>query len=64
MATIKVSPKFQIVIPKDIRQQANIQPGQTMEIFHVGGIIELVPIRDMKSLRGSLPGLDTEVVRD
>ena len=33
MATIKVSPKFQIVIPKDIRQQANIQPGQTMEIF-------------------------------
>ena len=63
MTTVTVSPKFQVVIPKEIRQKAGIQPGQKLEVFRVDDIIELVPVKDMKSMRGSLPGLSTEVDR-
>ena len=64
MHTVTVSPKFQIVIPKAIRQRAGIQPGQKLEVFQLGGVIELAPVQDLKSLRGSLPGLNTDVERD
>jgi AbrB family looped-hinge helix DNA binding protein len=63
MTTVTVSPKFQVVIPKKVRQLAGIQPGQKLEVFRVGDIIELVPVRDVRSARGSLPGLSTEVDR-
>ncbi|MCF6284500.1 MAG: AbrB/MazE/SpoVT family DNA-binding domain-containing protein [Candidatus Hydrogenedentes bacterium] len=63
MSTVTVSPKFQVVIPKEIRQRAGIQPGQKLEVFRVGDIIELVPVKDLKTMRGSLPGLNTEVER-
>lgn len=64
MNLVTVSPKFQVVIPKNIRESAGIQPGQKLEVFRIGGIIELVPVRDMKMMRGSLPGLNTEVSRE
>ena len=64
MNTVTVSPKFQVVIPKDIRQRAGIRPGQKLEVFRVGGIIEMVPVKDVKTTRGSLPGLNTEVERE
>lgn len=60
MNRVTVSPKFQVVIPKNIRELAGIKPGQKLEVFRVGGIIELVPVRDVKAMRGSLPGLNTE----
>jgi AbrB family looped-hinge helix DNA binding protein len=63
MNTVTVSPKFQIVIPKHIRQLAGIQPGQKLEVFRIGDMIELVPVRDVRSMRGTLPGLDTDVER-
>ena len=63
MSTVTVSPKFQVVIPKEIRQKAGLRPGQKLEVFRVDDIIELAPVKDMKSMRGSLPGLNTEVDR-
>lgn len=63
MTLVTVSPKFQIVIPKEVRRQAGIRPGQKMAIFQVGDVIELAPVKDIKVLRGSLPGLNTEVDR-
>jgi AbrB family looped-hinge helix DNA binding protein len=64
MNTVMVSPEFQVVIPKDIRQLAGIRPGQKLEVFRVGGIIEMVPVDDIRSTRGSLPGLNTDVERE
>lgn len=64
MNTVTVSPEFQIVLPLDIRQQAGIEPGQKLEVFRIGEVIELAPVKAMTSLRGSLPGLDTEVERE
>lgn len=63
MNTVTVSPKFQIVIPKNIRQRAGIQPGQKLEVFRVGEVIELAPVKDIRTMRGSMPGLNTDVER-
>jgi len=63
MNTVTVSPKFQVVIPKDIRQRAGIRPGQKLEVFRVGEVIELAPVKDIRTMRGSMPGLNTDVER-
>ncbi len=63
MNTVTVSPKSQVVIPKAIRESAGLQPGQKLEVFRAGGIIEMVPVKDIKTMRGSLPGLVTQVER-
>lgn len=64
MNTVTVSPEFGIIFPEEIRQDIGIQPGQKLEIFRVGEIIELAPVKPIQSLRGSLPGLDTTIHRE
>lgn len=63
MSMVTVSPKFQIVIPKQVRQSAKLRPGQKLEVFRIGDVIEITPVVDVKTMRGSLPGLNTEVDR-
>jgi len=64
MAAVKVSPKFQVVIPKEIRDSMGLKPGQRVEMIEYDGRIELIPIGPMRKLRGSLKGIDTDVPRD
>ena len=64
MTTLTVSPKFQVVIPKAIREALAIQPGQKVQALRYGNRIELIPIRSMEEARGFLPGLDTTVERE
>lgn len=64
MPIVKVSPKFQVVIPKEIRENSGIKVGSKMDIFVYDGRIELVPIKSIKSLKGSLSGIDTTIHRD
>lgn len=64
MTTVSVSPKFQIVIPKAIREALNIQPGQRVQVIQYQNRIELIPIRPVKLARGFLKGIDTTVNRD
>lgn len=64
MTTVSVSPKFQIVIPKAIREALDIQPGQKVQIISYQNRIELIPIRSMKKVRGFLKGIDTSVERE
>lgn len=63
MISVTVSPKFQIVIPKAIREAMNIQPGQKVQLIQYQNRIELIPIRSMKEARGFLKGIDTSVER-
>ena len=56
MATVTVSPKYQIVIPKDVRERLVMAPGDKIEVIQLEGRIELIPVRSAKSLKGFLKG--------
>ncbi|MDQ1362911.1 MAG: hypothetical protein QG652_771 [Pseudomonadota bacterium] len=63
MNTVTVSPKFQIVIPKEIRDSLGIVSGQKIEVMTYQGRIELIPIQPMKKIRGFLKGINTNISR-
>ncbi len=64
MKTITISPKYQIVIPKDIRMGLKLKPGQKLQVIQVGDRIEYIPLKDIKKARGFLKGMDTEILRE
>jgi AbrB family looped-hinge helix DNA binding protein len=64
MATVRVSPKFQVVIPKEVRESMGLKPGQRLVVFRHENRIEMVPVEPIKKLRGFARGLDTAVPRD
>lgn len=64
METIKISPKYQVVIPRQVREAMDLKPGTRLQVVQFEDRIELIPVRTAKSLRGSLPGLNTQVARD
>jgi len=61
MQTVTVSPKYQVVIPKAIRESLHLRPGQKMQVVEYNGRIELIPERDITELRGFLKGINTEL---
>ena len=64
MQTVRVSPKFQVVIPLAVREAMGLKAGQRVEVIRLDDRIELIPVRPMKKMRGFLPGLDSRVARD
>jgi AbrB family looped-hinge helix DNA binding protein len=63
MQTVTVSPKFQVVIPKEIREAMRLRPGQKLKVVEYEGRIELIPDRDISELKGFLKGINTEFER-
>ena len=64
MTSVTVSPKYQIVIPKEIRESMGIVPGQKVQITSYQGRIEVIPLKPIKEMRGFLKGIDTTVLRE
>ena len=64
METLTISPKFQVVIPKAIRDLLELQPGQKVQAIAYNNRIELIPVRPPSELRGFLHGMDTQIERD
>lgn len=64
MAEVTVSPKYQIVIPKEIRESMGIVSGQKVQIMSYQGRIEVIPLKPIKQMRGFLKGIDTSVTRE
>jgi AbrB family looped-hinge helix DNA binding protein len=64
MSAVTVSPKYQVVIPKVIRERAGISPGDTLQVLSFDDRIELVRTRPMRDMRGFLRGLDPSFVRE
>jgi AbrB family looped-hinge helix DNA binding protein len=64
MAIVTVSPKYQIVIPKEVRESMGIVAGQKVQIMSYQGRIEVIPIKPMKEMKGFLKGIDTTVDRE
>jgi AbrB family looped-hinge helix DNA binding protein len=57
MAKTRVSPKYQVVIPKEIRDGLSLKPGQDLQVIRKGNVIMLVPDRPISAYRGVLRGL-------
>ncbi len=64
MQQVKVSPKFQVVIPKPVRESLGIRPGQSLQVVPYGDRIELVPMRAIAEMRGFLAGMDPRIERE
>ena len=64
MTAVTVSPKFQVVIPKEIRENMGIFSGQKIQLLMYKDRIELIPLKPMSEMKGFLQGIDTDVQRD
>lgn len=64
MSVVTVSPKFQVVIPRAIREAMGLEPGQKVQALHYQNRIEFIPVRSLRAMRGFLKGIDTTVPRD
>ena len=64
MPRVKVSPKFQVVIPLQVRETLQLKPGQQLEVLLYENRVELVPVQPMRKMRGFLKGIDTSVIRE
>jgi AbrB family looped-hinge helix DNA binding protein len=64
MKAVTVSSKFQVVIPREVRESMDLQPGTRMQVLQYENRIELIPIKEPKSLRGFIPGINTGVDRE
>jgi len=64
MTTVTVSPKYQVVIPKEIREELKLKPGQKLQIIQLGDRIEFLLLKDIKNARGFLKGINTDIERE
>ena len=64
MTTVKISPKYQVVIPKEIRNKLKLRPGQKMQILQFGERIEFILLKNIREARGFLKGIDTNIARE
>ena len=64
MDTVTISPKFQVVIPQRIREAMGLRSGEKAQVIAYRDRIEIVPVRNLRKLRGFLKGMDTAVARD
>lgn len=64
MQAVTVSPKYQVVIPRPVRDHLHIQPGQRMQVVEYEGRIEMIPEKDIADLRGLLKGANVAFERE
>ena len=64
MVTVTLSTKYQVVIPRNVRERLRLHPGKKYQVMAYGDCIELVPIRKARDLRGAFKGLDSHIERE
>jgi len=64
METVRISRKFQVVIPRSAREGLHLRPGQRLSVFVYDGRLEFVPIRPIREMRGFARGMDTTIERE
>jgi AbrB family looped-hinge helix DNA binding protein len=64
MEEVKISPKFQVVIPKKLREVLRLSLGQKVQMVAYGDRIEMIPLRKISEMKGFLKGIDTTVERE
>jgi AbrB family looped-hinge helix DNA binding protein len=64
MTTVTISPKFQVVIPQRVREAMGLRSGERAHVIAFRNRIEIIPLRDIRKLRGYLKGIDTSFERE
>lgn len=64
MSTVTISPKYQVVIPREIREKMGLLPGQKVQVIAHQGRIEMIPLVPITDLRGFVRGIDTQIDRE
>jgi AbrB family looped-hinge helix DNA binding protein len=64
MPKVTVSSKYQISLPREVRDALKIRPGQKIEMFVYKDRLELVPLKRLKEYRGRVRGIDTTIIRE
>ncbi len=64
MNSVTISPKFQVVIPRAVREKIGVKPGQKMQVIAYDNKVILIPLRPIRDARGSLKGMDTNIQRE
>jgi AbrB family looped-hinge helix DNA binding protein len=64
MTIVTLSPKYQLVIPKEIRRKLKLTPGQKFDVVEQGGQVYVVPVLPIERLRGRWPGVHKGWERD
>lgn len=64
MSTVTVSPKFQVVIPKDVRDSMGLKPGESLQVIQIGHRIEMIRVQGIETMKGFLKGMNTSFERD
>ncbi len=64
MKSVTISPKYQVVIPREVRESMEIKPGTKVQVLLYENRIELIPVKKLRRMRGFLKGIDTSVERE
>lgn len=64
MSVTTISPKYQVVIPKDVREKLHLKSGQKMTVVVKGGVVHMVPEKPVESFRGFVKGINTKGLRE
>lgn len=64
MELVTISPKYQVVIPQKIRESLGLKSGEKAQVIAFRDRIEIIPVKDIKKLRGLVKGINTSVQRE
>jgi AbrB family looped-hinge helix DNA binding protein len=64
MEAVTISSKYQVVIPREVRKQFNLKPGQKLMFIPYNGTLRVVVVPPIKKARGMLKGLHTDDIRE
>lgn len=64
MSTTTISPKYQVVIPKDVREKLRLKSGQKMTVLVKGGVVYMIPEKPLESFKGFLKGMNIKGIRE
>jgi AbrB family looped-hinge helix DNA binding protein len=64
MGIVKLSSKFQVVIPQDVREKLDLKPGQKIVVIEKDGVLHLIPQKPIREMRGFVKKINTHKLRN
>ncbi len=64
MHTVTISSKYQVVIPRPIRDQFNLKPGQKLMFIPYKDTLRVVIVPPIEEVEGMFEGVDTDPNRE